>query len=150
LEIQPQRALDGQFDETKLTIIENFGTDPRVFLAVDRNRAGVSVLEGSVELSDLVNMRVGEFVALVAKALFHLLEMPRTLDQLPLAAPVLRFAVSDQPQISVNARIVEKLIRQRDDGVEPIVLDDPTADIAFAGAGITGEQRRPVKDNGNL
>jgi hypothetical protein len=69
---------------------------------------------------------------------------------LNLAATVLRFAVGDEPQISVNTGIVKKLLRQRDDGVQPIVFDDPTADIAFAGAGVAGEQRRPVEDNGNL
>jgi len=99
------------------------------------------VLECSVEFGDFVDMCFGELIALIAETPFHLLEMPRCVDQLHLAATTLGLAVGDQPQISVNTSVVEQLVRQRDDRVEPVVFDDPTADIAFAGAGVTGEKR---------
>ena len=32
---------------------------------------------------------------------------------------------------------------------EPVVLDDPLADVALAAAGIAGEEGRPVEDDGD-
>jgi hypothetical protein len=38
-----------------------------------------------------------------------------------------------------NARVVEHVQRKGDDGLEPVVLDHPAADVALALAGIAGE-----------
>jgi hypothetical protein len=46
---------------------------------------------------------------------------------LDIAAPLGRFAIGDEPDVGVNARIVEQLVGESDDRIEPVVLDDPTA-----------------------
>ena len=43
-------------------------------------------------------------------------------------------AVGDDPDIGVDAGVVEQLLGQGDDAFGPIVLDDPFADVTFAGA----------------
>src|SRR5207245_7700130 len=45
-------------------------------------------------------------------------------------------------------RAFEELVGHGDDGFEPVVLDDPAANLAFAGAGLAGEERRAVEDDG--
>ena len=70
------------------------------------------------------------------------------IDELHLAASFRAFAVRDNPHIGGNARVVEELVGHGDDGIEPIVLDNPTADFTFARTRVTGEQRRTVEDNG--
>ena len=44
--------------------------------------------------------------------------------------------------------VVEQLIGQGDDAFEPVVLEDPAADLGLAGSGCAGEQRRTVEDDG--
>jgi hypothetical protein len=53
-------------------------------------------------------------------------------------------------QTGEDAGVVEKLVRQRHDGVEPVVLDDPAADVGRPRSGIAGEERRAVEDDGDL
>ena len=65
---------------------------------------------------------------------------------LPLRALLL--AVGDDPDVSADAGVVEHLLRQGDDGFEPVVLDDPLADFALAAARAAGEQRRAGEDDG--
>ena len=59
------------------------------------------------------------------------------------------FAVGEHPDVGGDAGIVEEVQRQGDDGFEPVVLDDPAADIALALAGIAGEEGRAVVDLGD-
>ena len=66
--------------------------------------------------------------------------MAGAVDQLDLALAVGGFLVGDQPDVGVDAGVVEELIGQGDDGVEPVVLDDPAADVALAATGVTGEE----------
>ena len=58
--------------------------------------------------------------------------------------------LGDEPNIGEDAGVVEKLVRQGDDGVEPVVLDDPASDIGRAGTGIAAEQGRAIEDDGDL
>jgi hypothetical protein len=53
-------------------------------------------------------------------------------------------AVGQHPDVGGDAGVVEEVERQRDDGFEPVVLDEPAADVALALAGVAGEQRRTV------
>ena len=57
-------------------------------------------------------------------------------------------AVGDDPDIGADAGVVEHLFRQGDDGLQPVVLDDPLADVAFAGTGAAGKEGRAVEDDG--
>ena len=56
-------------------------------------------------------------------------------------------AVGEHPDVGGDAGVVEELVGQGDDGLQPVVLDDPLADVALAAAGIAGEQRRAVEDD---
>ena len=67
---------------------------------------------------------------------------------LPRRSAGLRFV--DEPDIGEDAGVVEKLVGQRHDAVEPVVLDDPAADVGRPRSGVAGEQRRAVEDDGDL
>ena len=54
----------------------------------------------------------------------------------------MRFA--QHPDVRRNAGVVEHVERQSDDRLEPVVFDDPAADIALALTRIAGEERRAV------
>src|SRR5205085_3030927 len=41
----------------------------------------------------------------------------------------------------------EELVRQRDDGLQPVVLNDPAPYLALTRSRPTGKQRRSVQDN---
>jgi hypothetical protein len=62
---------------------------------------------------------------------------------------VLGLAVGEHPDVGGDAGVVEHVQRQGDDGLEPVVLDDPAADVALALAGVAGEERRAVVDLGD-
>ena len=50
----------------------------------------------------------------------------------------------EHPDVGRDAGVVEHVERQGDDRLEPVVLDDPAADVALALAGVAGEQREPL------
>lgn len=54
------------------------------------------------------------------------------IDKLHFTFAVFRFAVRHQPDVSGNARVVEHLRRHGDNRLQPVVLDNPLADVAFA------------------
>ncbi len=58
------------------------------------------------------------------------------------------FAVGQNPEVGGDAGVVEELVGQGDDRFEPVVLDDPTADFRFAAAGVAGEERGAIEDDG--
>ena len=61
---------------------------------------------------------------------------------LPLRCSGLR--LREHPDVGGDAGVVEHVERQGDDGLQPVVLDDPAADVALALAGVAGEERRAV------
>src|SRR5690606_30420703 len=71
------------------------------------------------------------------------------IDELHLAAARFVFAVRQDPDIGGDAGVVEELLRQRDDRLEPVVLQDPAANLTLAAAGIPGEEGRAVHDDGD-
>ena len=54
-----------------------------------------------------------------------------------------------QADVRRDASVVEHAEWQRDDGLQPVVLDDPAADVALALARITGEEGTAVVDLGD-
>ncbi len=70
-------------------------------------------------------------------------------DELDLASAVGGLAIGQHPNVGGDAGVVEHVERQRDDGFEPVVLDDPAADVAFALAGVAGEEGGAVVDLGD-
>ena len=55
-----------------------------------------------------------------------------------------RFAIRQHPDVGGNARVVEHVERQRHDGLQPVALDDPAADVALALPGVPGEEGAAV------
>src|SRR5581483_8406701 len=95
----------------------------------------------------LTSRAVADLVTLIAKALLHRNPHIARIDQLNLAAAWLRFPIRQNPQISRDAGVVEKLVGQSDDRFEPIVLDDPATDFRFAAASVAGEQRGTIEND---
>ncbi|OPY18726.1 MAG: hypothetical protein A4E74_00376 [Syntrophus sp. PtaB.Bin075] len=62
---------------------------------------------------------------------------------------MLGLPVREHPDVGGDARVVEHVERQCDDGLEPVVLDDPAADVALSLAGVAGKERRAVVDLGD-
>ena len=60
-----------------------------------------------------------------------------------------RLAVAEHPDVGGDAGVVEHVERQGDDGLQPVVLDDPAADVALALPGVAGEERAAVVDLGD-
>ena len=87
--------------------------------------------------------------ALVAEALLHLHPERAGVDELNLAFARLLFPVGEHPEVGGDAGVVEELLGQGDDGLQPVVLDDPAADFALAAAGVAGEEGRAVEDDGD-
>ena len=84
---------------------------------------------------------VGELAVFLAEVFAQWLEPLRRVDELDLALAMLGLAVGDHPDVGRDAGVVKHVERQRDDGFQPVILDDPTADVALALAGIAGEKR---------
>ena len=84
---------------------------------------------------------------LVAQAFPHLAEEVHGVDELNLSLASAAFSVGDDPDVRADARVIEELIGQGDNGFEPVVLDDPTPDLALARPGRAGEQWRAVEDD---
>jgi hypothetical protein len=57
--------------------------------------------------------------------------------------------VAQDPDVGGDAGVVEELLGEGDEGLEPVVLQDPAADLALAAAGVAGEQGRAVHDDGD-
>ena len=86
-----------------------------------------------------------ELLAFAAEALAHLLPEAAGVDQLHLALASGRLAVADDPDVGADARVVEHIGGQADDGLDQIVLQHVAADFALARARAAGEQRRAVQ-----
>ena len=99
----------------------------------------------AVELGDLGDVVVGEFLALLAEALAHLLPQLAGVDELDLAAAFGALAVGDDPEVGGDAGVVEELVGQRDDGFEPVVLDDPAADLRLPDPAAPVNSGEPLK-----
>ncbi len=97
------------------------------------------LVEVAGDADDLRDLVAGHFLALLAEALTHLREALPGIDELHLALPARALAVGDDPEVGGDAGVVEELVGQGDHGLEPVVLDDPAADLALATAGGTGE-----------
>ncbi len=53
---------------------------------------------------------------------------------------MLNLAIRKHPDVSSNAGVIEKVQWQSDDSFQPVVFDEPAANIAFPLAGVSGEQ----------
>ena len=124
--------------------------DAGLGLAVDLYLRRLAVPVVAVDAGQVIDLLVGDLVTLVVEALLHLPEEARAVDELYPAAPLRRLAVRHEPDIGKDAGVVEKLVGQRHDGVEPVVLDDPAADVGRPRTGVAGKEWRAVENDGDL
>ena len=61
-----------------------------------------------------------------------------------LAFAVFGLLVGEQPNIGSDACVVEDVVRQLDDGIHQVILNQIATDVALAAARIARKQRRPV------
>ena len=59
-------------------------------------------------------------------------------------------AVAEQPDVGADAGIVKDLLRQGDDGLQPVVFHDPAADLRLARACAAGEERGAIHDDADV
>ena len=90
---------------------------------------------------DPLAVSVRHAVAFVGESLGLLLELLPSVDEHHPPAMVLRLVVSQQPDVGEDAGVVEKLVGQHDDGVEPVVLQNPAPDLALARAAVAIRER---------
>ena len=134
LPTEPERALDGDALEAEGLVGEDLDL--------------LAFGEVGVEAGDLGDLVGCDLLSLVAEGLAHLHPLVAGVDELDLAPALGALAVGEHPEVGGDAGVVEELVRQGDDGFEPVVLDDPAADLGLAGAGSPREERRAVEDDG--
>lgn len=117
---------------------------PIAELAVRENPADLAFLKRHEDAHDLLTLRRGKLAVLFA----HVLAQGRLdggrVDELNLALAALFLAVGQHPDERANARVVEHLFRQRDDGLHQVVLDHIAAGVALAAACIARKQAGTV------
>ena len=104
----------------------------------------LGVLEGEEGVADEPDVHVGKLAVLVAEVLAQGPVPVGGVDELHLAAAALRLAVAEHPDVGGDAGVVEHVERQGDNGLEPVVFDDPSADVALALSGVAGEEGAAV------
>ena len=103
----------------------------------------------AVALLNPLPVRIGHPVALVAEGFRLFLELLAGVDDHHAPTMAGRLFVSQQPDVGEDAGVVEKLVGQHDDGVEPVVLQNPAADLALAGTAVAVGEGRAVEDDGD-
>ena len=128
--LDSQRPLDGHLPIAEIRVLENL--------------ALLVLFECEKGLADALDVVFAEFAILLAEILAQRAMPAGGVDQLHHAAAMRGFAVGQHPHVGSDAGVVEQVEGQGDDGFEPVVLDDPAADVALALAGVAGEQRTAV------
>ena len=86
-------------------------------------------------------------MALAAQRFAHLAAEVDAVDELHLAFALGGLFVREHPHIGCNARVVEHVGGQCDDGFEQIAFQNMAADFGFARACTAGEERRAIEDD---
>ena len=162
LEVQPQRAFDGDLVEAEVVVVEDLADDAlaldgllgdRVFLGEGPRLAVAEVAEDSRDVRRSGRARSpcrrGRrcLLRLLPRLFSIFTKNAARVDELDLALALGFLAVGEHPDVGGDAGVVEELVGQGDDGLQPVVLDDPLADVALAAAGVAGEERRAVEDD---
>ena len=100
----------------------------------------LGLFEVEERIADLLDLFLAKLTALVTEVLAKWSVPFCGIDQLHLAPAMLGLAIGDHPYVSGDTRVIEHVERQGDDGLEPVVLDDPAADVAFALSGVASEE----------
>ena len=107
------------------------------------------MLELQEGVADALDVFLGQLAVLLTQVLAERLEPLGRVDKLHLPTPMGRLAVGDNPDVGRNTGVVEHIERQRDDGLQPVVLDNPATNVALALASIACKKRGAVVDLGD-
>ena len=108
LEVHAQGAFDRNLEKAELPVLEDAGDDAGLGLTVDRHFGRLVILVVAIDAGQVVDLLLGDLVALVVEALLHLLEEARAVDELHLAAPLRWLAVRHEPDIGEDAGVCRK------------------------------------------
>lgn len=106
------------------------------------------LIHGATEqLDDLVNGVVGELLALVAETLAHLGTHFTGVDEFDQTTLLVGLGVGEDPHVCGDTGVVEHLVWQGNNALQPVVLQDPTTNLAPTRSGLTTEQGRAGQDD---
>src|SRR5439155_5931296 len=103
----------------------------RLVVTIDLEAARLVVGKGAEDAGDLANLigltfgLLADLVAFVAQAPAHLDKEVTSVDELDLAAALRLLPIRQYPDVRRYSSVVEKLIGEPDDRLEPVVFDDP-------------------------
>ncbi len=108
----------------------------------------VALLELRIDPGDAFTVLGCDLVALVAQGFAQLVRDSGGVDELHLAATLLVLVLGQDPDVGGDAGVVEQVSRQRDDGFDQVIFEQPTTDLALPGSSTSIEQGATVLDNG--
>ena len=136
LAFQAQRPLDGDVVEAEVVAVENFGGH---LVAIGFLFHEVHV--GSQDGRTMLRRDGAVARALVFPQFFKGL---RSVDQLHLAFAAFGLLVGQKPHVGGDTRVVEDVVRQLDNGINQVLLNQIATDVALTAACVARKQRRPV------
>ena len=128
-----KRLHNGVFFIKKLRVIVNLAK-------VARHKIGIKVRDSLPVLSR-------NFILLVADGFTQFMVNLGGVDELYFAFAFFALVFRENPNVSLNARVVEQIGRQSDNRFNKVTFQKPTANLTFARSGIAVKQRRAVFDN---
>ena len=102
-----------------------------------------------ISLHDQFAAGGGNLHTLVAERLAQLLKTLAGINKLYFADTLLGLAFGNDPDIGGNTGVIEQVVRQLDNGLQPVVLQQIATDLTLAASGIPLKQRRTVLDDGH-
>jgi len=109
--------------------------------------ADLALAEAGVGVEDGLLLIGVDLFALASEGFLHGLEQRASVDELHLAFARGFLAVVEDPDVGGDAGVKEEGIGQLHDALQPVVLDDPPADLRLPASGVAGEQRGAVEHN---
>ena len=107
----------------------------------------LALLEGGVEVDDLLDVGLGELLALVAQAAAHGLPLGGGVDELHLADAARGLLLGEHPDVDADSGVVEQVARKAHDGLHVVFLEQPAAGLRLARGRAAREERRAVGDD---
>src|SRR6185437_3141805 len=134
-----QRPLNRHACIAKVGVVEDFRLRPN--------------FEGAVYANYILDLRFRHVSTLITETSLAVLTAARrpnvaSVEKLHLALAPFRLSVSDYPNVSADTCVVEHRLRQSDNGLEPVVLQQPLSNFTLSRARTAGEHWRAREDDG--
>ena len=89
-----------------------------------------------------------DFVFLIAETLTEFVEDLAGIDELYFALALCAFVLGQYPDVGGDPGVVEQAYRQGNDGLDEVLFEQPSADLALTGGYSTGVEWTAVLDDG--